>query len=140
MAKKRGYIMDRRSFIKSILSLPLFSFFLPLKEGIERYEKILLLDTVVAGIRYYDAERIWNSLYIGEPLLLKREPHNPYDERAIEIYRGNNKLGYIPRKDNGVISQVLDRNERLYANISWLKKDPDPWNRIGIKVWMEVKA
>ncbi|HOP86549.1 MAG TPA: HIRAN domain-containing protein [Syntrophorhabdaceae bacterium] len=132
--------MDRRSFIKSIFSLPFFTFFLPLKKGTEKSKNILLIETVVAGIRYYDAERIWNSLHVGESLLLKREPHNPYDERAIEVYRGNDKLGYIPRKDNGVISQVLDRNEKLVTHIFWLKKDTDPWNRIGIRVYMEVNV
>ena len=131
-------MMDRRIFIKSILTLPFFAFLQPFKQNPEKTRKILLLDTVVAGISYYEAEKIWNTLSVGQPLRLLREPENPFDKRAIEVYRGKNKLGYIPRRDNSVISQMMDRKKNIMADIVWLKQDPDPWKRIGIKVWMEV--
>jgi len=59
-------------------------------------------------------------------LRLLREPENPFDEWAIEVYRGKNKLKYIPRLDNGVISQMMDKKKTIMADIAWFKQDPDP--------------
>lgn len=130
--------MERRGFLKTFFALPFIQLFFHFLDRKEESKKVLLLDTVIAGFSYYDGEAIWNDLSAGDMLLLKREPGNDHDERAVEVYHRNGKLGYIPRVDNSVISQLMDRNEKIKAEISWLKKDPDPWERIGIKVYMEV--
>jgi len=57
--------MDRRIFIKSILTLPFFTFLQPVKQNPEKIRKILLLDKVVARIRYHEAEKIWDALSVG---------------------------------------------------------------------------
>ncbi|MCX8023250.1 MAG: HIRAN domain-containing protein [Syntrophorhabdaceae bacterium] len=131
--------MERRGFLKFLSLLPVSPFLFSLrtrKEDIAK--KVLLLDTVVAGFRYYDGERIWDGLSVEDPVTLIREPENPYDQRAIEVYHRKGKIGYIPRVDNTAISQLMDRREKVYASISWLKRDDDPWKRVGIKVWLEV--
>jgi hypothetical protein len=49
--------------------------------------------TVVAGRRYYAA-----TAAPGEPVLLAREPHNPYDNNAIAVLnQGGEKIGHVPR-------------------------------------------
>ncbi|MDI1471669.1 hypothetical protein THER_1821 [Thermodesulfovibrio sp. N1] len=127
--------MERRSFIKSLLFFP---FTLPFFKKSSEKERVLLLETVVAGFSYYDGEKVWQKLKENDKLVLKREPTNPYDENAIEIYWKKWKLGYVPRVDNSVISQMLDRGEKLLTTITWLKIDDDPWERIGIKIELEI--
>jgi hypothetical protein len=33
---------------------------------------------------------------------------------------------------------MLDRGENLLATITWLKVDEDPWERIGIRIEVEI--
>jgi len=127
--------MERRSFIKSLLFFP---FTLLFSKKAPEKERVLLLETVVAGFNYYYGEKIWKKLRVNDSLILKREPTNPYDENAIEIYWKKWKLGYVPRVDNSVIAQMLDRGENLLATITWLKVDEDPWERIGFKIELEA--
>ncbi|RKX74592.1 MAG: hypothetical protein DRP87_16520 [Spirochaetes bacterium] len=77
-------------------------------------------------------------LEVDQPLNLIREPENPYDEMAIEVYWKDYKLGYIPRDDNSVIAQLMDRGIPLKASISRLNESGNPWDRVGIRVTMEV--
>jgi hypothetical protein len=130
--------VKRREFLKSLIAIPV-AFFYPakLQEGIARHN-ILLLDSVIAGFQYYEGEKIWQNLKPEQPLRLVREPQNPYDDKAIEVYWKNYKLGYIPRVDNSVIAQLMDRKVVLKARISWLKQNEDPWERVGVKVEMEM--
>ncbi|WP_273150301.1 HIRAN domain-containing protein [Methylophaga thiooxydans] len=56
----------------------------------------------------------------------QREADNPYDKRAVGIYWKDAKLGYIPCRDNAVISQMLDRGEKLQVQILQLNDDWKP--------------
>lgn len=49
-----------------------------------------------------------NELKPGAKLELERDIHNPFDPRAVAIYYGNTKLGYIPKNLNEDISIFLD--------------------------------
>jgi len=126
--------MDRRAFLKSILFLPFTGLAEPVRTSAADTERIVLLDTVVAGFQYHRGERVWRTLSIGDPLQLIREPGNAYDSRAVEVFRGRDKLGYIPRADNSAIAQLLDRGTALSARITGLKKSPDPWERVAIRI------
>lgn len=130
--------MFRRDFLKLFLSL-LFILISPFRIQAKIARKsLLLLDSVVAGFSYYDGEKVWERLRTGDTLTLKREPLNPYDEKAIEIYWRDKKIGYVPRVDNSVIAQMMDRGEKLICSITWLKVSDDSWERIGIKIEVEV--
>lgn len=90
--------MERRSFLKLLSVLPFVYLSIPFDDRKKKTRRVLLLDTVVAGFRYYDDERIWDNLSDGDALILVRKPGNPYDERAVEVYHKYGKLGYIPRE------------------------------------------
>ena len=49
-----------------------------------------------------------NELKPGAKLELERDIHNPFDPRAVAIYYGNTKLGYIPKNLNEDLSIFLD--------------------------------
>jgi len=128
--------MNRRIFLKSVLGLPLLAF------GAKAQDKptpqsTLLLKTPVAGFQYYEGERLWPSLNIGDPLTLVREPANPNDDKAVAIYRQADKLGYIPRSDNAVIANLMDQGRTLAATLSKKTRNANPWERLGVEVVMK---
>jgi len=91
----------------------------------------------IAGYRYYNGERIEDSLLEGRILHLKREPKCQYDSKAVEIYAGNTKIGYIPRKDNSEISYLLDQGIPIKAMIRKRNFDDQPNKRIKIALFKE---
>ena len=61
----------------------------------------------IAGINY----RNLDSSHLGEfKGYVKLEPTNPHDSRAIAIYSGRKKVGYIPRMDTGLIYESVQAN------------------------------
>ncbi len=107
----------------------------------EGRKRVLLLRTNVAGIQYYSGLFLVDAGIIreGQRLILKREPQNPYDEKAIEVFteRGE-KVGYIPRDRNEVISNMMDQGIGVYAIVSAINRNTIPWDTLHIEVYMEV--
>ncbi|MBL7032265.1 MAG: HIRAN domain-containing protein [Nitrospira sp.] len=99
-------------------------------------KNVLLLDSSVAGFRYYKGEEIWKKLEPGRVLDLKREPGNQFDYDAVEIYHEKEKIGYIPRSDNMIIAQLMDKGVDIKARISGISESGSPNERIGVAVEM----
>jgi hypothetical protein len=99
-------------------------------------KNILLIDSSVAGFRYYKGEEIWKKLEPGRRLDLKREPGNQFDYDAVEIYHEKEKIGYIPRSDNMVIAQLMDKGVDIKARISGISESGSPNERVGVAVEM----
>lgn len=59
--------------------------------------------------------RYLTEVEIGQKLTLFREPRNPVDKRAILVMNGEQKLGYIPRSQNEILSRLMDAGKYLYA-------------------------
>ena len=131
--------MDRRRFLKAITCLPVFALF-PCSEigspDVPRYKTrdVLLLRANVAGFRYYGGNRVLSRINAGDTVIMRREPRNPYDRRAIALYWGNEKLGYIPRADNLVIANLLDQGASLKARVMKKKIRGNPHEMIEIQV------
>jgi hypothetical protein len=43
----------------------------------------------------------------GDTFALVPEPTNQYDENAIQIFKGQSAIGYVPRTDNKVVGRVI---------------------------------
>ena len=99
----------------------------------------LLLRTNVAGFRYYEGQRLWCDLDADQPLVLTREPHNPYDDMAVAIYWKSGKLGYIPRENNTVIANIIDQGFKVRAFIHEKRSTAHPWERLWVRVEMISK-
>jgi hypothetical protein len=99
----------------------------------ESRREIELVQTFIAGTGYYDAARAMADLAEGQRLTLRRQPGNPHDQKAIEVYsaRGS-KLGYVPRVDNSALSALLDDGRQLHARITTLR--PDNYPSIGMAI------
>lgn len=56
-------------------------------------------ETPVLGTGYLPgAGRFCNSLRVGTPIILKREPDNKYDSSAVAVYVDDTHIGYVPNK------------------------------------------
>lgn len=126
--------MDRRQFFKALATLPLLAVSAKAQAG-ER--TALLLQTNVAGFRYYEGQRLWAGLSTNDPLVLVREPANPYDDKAVAVYWCKSKLGYIPRADNAVIANLMDQDLVLRAFIQEKRQSGSPWERVWVRVEMK---
>ena len=80
---------------------------------------IYLFDTYVAGTTHLEGiEAVAESLGEGDRLVFYREPDNPHDPQAIRIETlKKEKIGYVPRKDNVVLSRLMDAGKVLFAKI-----------------------
>lgn len=95
---------------------------------------VVIQESPVAGFQFHQGEAAWPSLFTGAPLALRREPYNPHDADAVAVYFKTKKLGYVPRAENRVVAQMLDRGEYLEASISELWASENPWERILINI------
>lgn len=132
--------LTRRDFLRTLAGLsifPVFGFtFFPGKNRVKRYK---LFDDYVAGVAYYDFSDPASlaALKIGEPVVLKRQPDNPYDRLAIEVYaEDGRKIGYIPRSHNIIPASLMDQGARLRGKIVALNGVDGPWQ--AIKVMLEL--
>jgi hypothetical protein len=97
---------------------------------------VLIQESPLAGFQFHHGDAIWPSLAVGEELALVRESANTHDPDAVAVYFREEKLGYVPRAENGAIAQMLDRGENLEARISNLLVKEDPWERVRFTVFL----
>lgn len=95
---------------------------------------ILIQEFPLAGFQYHRAAGVWSFLREGETLRLRRERHNRHDPNAVAVWFRNDKLGYLPRKENTPFARMLDRGLRLEGRIVRLRDHADPWRRIRLSV------
>ncbi len=75
-----------------------------------------IIETNIAGLKYYDATKAWAHLEEGMELELLRVDFNKHDKNAVAVYAkcdidGETRsfmLGYLPRSENKVIAALMD--------------------------------
>ena len=105
---------------------------------IKKKKEFFFNEFYIAGYTYYDGETIEDWLLEGKTVKFKREPECIYDPNAVEIYAGRKKLGYIPRKDNALISSLMDQGVKIKGEIRKRNFDDQPRKRIKISAFREV--
>jgi hypothetical protein len=122
----------RREFLKILLAIP----FLP--TFVRRFTEAPatpLFDAYVAGYRFYEGDDVIEDLRVGASLELCREPSNPYDANAIEIFADDEvKLGYVPMALNTHPASLMDAGEHVIAEVVELDPEAAPWERVRIVV------
>ena len=77
---------------------------------------IFLIELNVAGLDYIDnIDEIFSKIEVGDRLDLFREAANEYDKHAILVKYHGEKIGYVPKKDNYVLSKLMDGGKHLYG-------------------------
>ena len=126
--------MKRRTFLNSLLGgIGLGVLVRPARARMAS-STILVQESPVAGFQHHKGEHLWSFLRPGEPLRLVRETGNAHDPNAVAVYFRGDKLGYVPRRENATVAQMLDRGQRLEARIVRLLDEPNPWRRVRFSV------
>jgi hypothetical protein len=97
--------------------------------------RLHLQDCRIAGSQHYDCDTVLPQLRIGDALHLKRQPDNPHDPRAIEVFWRQHKLGCLPRMDNAAAASLADREHALAAEIIGIDDPDEEWEPVRLRVW-----
>lgn len=90
-------------------------------------------NTNIAGINMHSGPGLVDTIYEDEPLILKREPDNPYDKNAVSVYYKQYKLGYIPAVRVSVVARIMDSGKPMYAKFLHSGKDKK-------YIWAEMRV
>ena len=87
---------------------------------------IFLIETHIAGLRYYNIKQVTETLQVCDPLQLRREQSNAHDELAIEVFTQTQcKLGYLPRHRNPILARLMDAGKLLIAEVATIQRVDD---------------
>ena len=101
-----------------------------------QHVRILVQSSPLAGFQYYGAKILWDEMREGDRLALVRERDNPHDPFAVRIDWRGTKLGYLPRSDNRAVAAEIDKGTPIGARIGRLSRDPNPWKRLRVDVYV----
>ena len=128
----------RRSFLKRIALLP--ALFLPgTATNALPGRRVTIQTSPINGMAYYEADRVLPALRVGDTLELRREPDNRHDDRAVEVYWRNRKLGYLPRVENAAVAQMADAGQWLECSIVDIVPSNFPWDTVRVRVDLVVR-
>lgn len=101
----------------------------------------LLTNFDIAGMRYWDGATVLDKLKPGKKLRLVAEPDCPYDPDAVAIYRKDTKLGYVPRDENDLVSQLLFFGHEDVVECRILKVDPyaETYEQVNVGIYITDK-
>jgi len=132
--------MRRRTFFKTMLGVlvGVHSLRAVSAQAVPAERRVLIQRSPVAGFQYYEGPRLRGYFKPDQPLTLQREAQNSHDRRAVAVYWQGRKVGYVPRRENRVISAMMDRGERLEAKIVGLGSGDSPWQAVMFDVEVVV--
>ena len=99
-------------------------------------QEVELLNCNIAGTTFLNLKDIEPKLKKNQLLVLKREPKNKYDDKAILILtEDGQKLGYVPQERNEILSKLMDAGKLLFGRLdekNWVGR----WLRLDIQVYL----
>ena len=108
------------------------------EEGLPKpfVREVELLNCNIAGTTFLDLDEIEPELKKHQLLMLIREPKNENDDKAILILtEDGQKLGYVPKKNNEVLSNLMDAGKLLFGRLNektWV----DTWLKLDVQVFL----
>ena len=86
----------------------------------------------IAGYQYYKGSSL--ALSVEDVLQMKREKNNKYDVKAIALFFKGVKVGFVPQRENGIISSLLDQDIKIYAHVIKVDCSRPTWERILVEL------
>jgi hypothetical protein len=123
--------------VSALGTTALLSLFKESKVAVNEIEPIYLTTTEVAGVQFYNGERLEKFYAPGTKLGLKLDEENPFDENAVEVLFEGFKIGYLPRMGNSIPSNLLRYGKELYAEIADFNPKVPGLGRVMCKVFMK---
>ena len=108
------------------------------EEGLPKpfVREVELLNCNIAGTTFLDLDEIEPELRKHQLLMLKREPKNKIDDKAILILtEDGQKLGYVPKIKNEVLSNLMDAGKLLLGRLN-KKTWVDTWLKLDVQVFL----
>ena len=108
------------------------------EEGLPKpfVREVELLNCNIAGTTFLDLDEIEPELKKYQLLMLIREPKNENDDKAILILtEDGQKLGYVPKNKNEVLSNLMDAGKLLFGRLNektWV----DTWLKLDVQVFL----
>ncbi len=99
--------------------------------------EIFLLETLVAKTSKIEGlEKIESQIQIGDKLIFLRNLDNENDQASIMVFtERNEKIGYVPKNDNIILSNLMDANKKIYGKVSD-KEMRGVWLKIKMKIYL----
>lgn len=97
--------------------------------------RILIQESPLAGSQFHDLATQWDLIANGAELTLVREPENRHDSHAIRVEWRGYLLGYVPRRENRLVSAAMDAGDRLVAKVVAIQPHRNPWLRVRFAVY-----
>ena len=91
----------------------------------------------VVGVTYEGRQQVIAHLKLGETIVLKREPNNPYDSNAIRVERlsDGKQIGYLKREKAALLAPMFDRaGGSIVGKVYELIGGTDRFPTRGVKV------
>ncbi len=86
----------------------------------------------LAGVQFSDYQRA--NLKAGMPLTLVWERSNAYDPRAIAVYAGDYRIGYVKKNKTEELHALRETGKNTAATLVSYNKNNPSWNAIVISV------
>ena len=74
--------------------------------------------TKVVGVTFENRQEVIKNINTGEALALRREPNNPFDNRAIGVYYKNSSIGYLKVSLANNLFSIMDKGTRYQAYVT----------------------
>ena len=96
--------------------------------------------TRVAGVTFDGRQSVIARLSIGEDVLLKREPTNPYDPNAISVECQNGwQIGYLNRPLAAMLVPFFDNYQQIvHGNVHCITGSLRPGYSLGVVITFNV--
>lgn len=128
--------MNRREFLKGVVLGGVASGAPHLAKA-QPKKHLLVQKSAINGMAYYDAESVIDQLSFDDDVHLRRESGNIHDYKAVAVYWGKAKLGYVPRISNFALAKMLDDGEKVTAIIAEIDPKRLPYAGIEIEITWE---
>lgn len=101
-------------------------------------QEIFLIEVHIAGTTHVDnISELEPKLNEGFEVYFYREPNNKFDSNAIIVKdKDGNKLGYIPRNKNEILSRLMDVGKLLYGKVK-NKEKIGSWIKIDMQIFLK---
>lgn len=74
------------------------------------------------------------DLRVPQPLTLAGEPTNRRDRRAVAVYVGDRKLGYLPREDRTSVLKLHRRGAPVTCRLIGVQAEAPPARRLSVEI------
>jgi|GEM_PF-1565139 len=98
---------------------------------------IYLININIAGTIYVDMSEVYNKLLEDDIVYLTREYNNEHDQNSIQVITTDGYvIGHVPRDNNTILKNLMDKGKYLYGKINELSED---YNNININIYLSYK-